>query len=373
MKAAAVTDNQQHHWMKTMNRIVVAAGVALTLAACGSEPSGHAPPDLAAVDVAVTGSWTGPSEATHPARVTPAQEAEVATRMSGTVDRIAVEVGDRVARGALLASLDATDVEARIESARAQLELAQRTFDRIRNLERDGAASPQELDQARARLGSARAAVREAESQADYVEIRAPFAGTVTARMADPGDLAAPGAPLLQLSSHRVKVVAELPADLMGTLSVGQDVLLESGTRRTDGTVRNVVPALDRSSHRFQVEVQPRDPSGLVPGNFVRLTVPGGAASTRWIPSDAVVRHGQLTGVFTVEEGTLRLRWIRLGRAHDGAVEVLSGPAGEMTVVRSPAAGLRDGQPVSEATRAPAPGSVTPEDGSSSIATGEEG
>lgn len=342
-----------------MNRIFIVTGAALALAACGADPSEHAARDLEPVAVTVTESWIAATRATHPARVVALQEAEVATRVAGTVDRMGVRVGDRVSRGDLVASLDAGDVRARIDAARAQLELAQRTFDRIQSLERDGAASPHELDQAQAALASARAQVQEAETQAAYVEIRAPFAGTVTARMADAGDLASPGQPLIQLSGDAVKVVAELPAHQAGTVSVGQEVLLESDAGTVRGTVRSVVSALTRASRRFQVEVTPADPSGLVPGAFVRLSIPEGAAATRWIPSDAVVRNGQLTGVFTVRDDVLRLRWIRLGRDRDDAVEVLSGPAGPLTVVRSPSRELQDGQPVSDVTRAPAPADVT--------------
>jgi RND family efflux transporter MFP subunit len=340
--------------MKTMKRIVIVTGAALALAACGADPSEHPARDLEPVAVTVTESWTAAAQATHPARVVSQQEAEVATRMAGTVARMAVQVGDRVARGDLIASLDGTDVNARIEAARAQRELAERTFQRVENLERDGAASTQELDQARAQRTAARAMVQEAEAQAAYVRIRAPFAGTVTARMADAGDLAAPGSPLVRLSGDALKVVAELPAELAGSIAVGEEVLLETDRGVRTGTVRNVVQALDRASRRFQVEVIPEGFEGLLPGAFLRLTVPEGAAATRWIPADAVVRNGQLTGVFTLDDELLRLRWIRLGRTRGDAVEVLSGPAGTLTVVREPAAGLEDGQPVSGVTRAPA-------------------
>lgn len=356
-----------------MNRIFIVAGTALALAACGADPSEPAARDLEPVAVTVSESWIAATQATHPARVVPLQEAEVATRVAGTVDRMGVRVGDRVTRGDLLASLDAGDVRARIDAARAQLELAQRTFDRIQSLERDGAASPHELDQAQARLASARAQVQEAETQAAYVEIRAPFAGTVTARVADAGDLASPGQPLIHLSGDAVKVVAELPADQAGTVSVGQEVLLESDAGMVRGTVRSVVSALTRPSRRFQVEVTPADPSGLVPGAFVRLSIPEGAAATRWIPSDAVVRNGQLTGVFTVRDDVLRLRWIRLGRDRDDAVEVLSGPAGPMTVVRRPSRELQDGQPVSGVTRAPAPAGVATPAPTDTSTAGQEG
>lgn len=345
-------------------RWMLAGIAALAAGACAGEPEHGATPALEPVSVTVTESWTSNADDAHPARVVSLQEADVSTRMAGTVSRIPVEVGDRVGPGALLASLDEQDVRARIDNARAQVELARRTFQRISALEADGAASANEKDQAQARLTSAEAMLQEARAQAAYVEIRAPFAGVVTARMADAGDLASPGQPLVRLAGNGVKVVAELAAGRVGSLKAGDAVRVEAQARdgravEVPGTVSRVVPALDRASHRFQVEVVPSGEVELIPGAFARIHVAGAAGATRWIPRDAVVRSGQLTGVYTVESDTLRLRWLRLGRTAGDAVEVLAGPAGTLQVVRDADMDLRDGQPVSGVQRR-APSSATP-------------
>lgn len=336
-----------------MNRIVIVTGAALALAACGADTPEHQARDLEPAAVTVSQSWTAASQVAHPARVVSLQEAELATRTAGTISRMAVNVGDRVGQGDLIASLDAADVNARIAAARAQQELAQRTFDRVQNLARDGAASAQELDQAQAQLSATQAMVREAEAQGAYVQIRAPFAGVVTARMADAGDLASPGFPLVRMSGAGVKVVAELPGELVGEIARGSTVLLDTDVGTLEGTVLAVSPALNQASRRFQVEVTPATTQGLVPGAFVRLRLEDATGETRWIPADAVIRNGQLTGVYTVQDDTLHLRWIRLGRTRGDAVEVLAGPAGDLTVVRNPGPELRDGQPVSSVTPAP--------------------
>ena len=222
-----------------MHRFILAAGAVVALAAChGGDHETVEPRNLEPVEVRVTSAWTAGAETTVPARIVPLQEAEVATRMAGTIDALPVDVGDRVAAGALLARLDDSDVRARIAAARAQLQLAERTYTRLSNLAADGAASQQEKDQAEAQLESARAMVEEAEAQAAYVEIRAPFAGVVTARMADRGDMAAPGVPLIQLSGQGVKVVADLPAEMAGKIRTGQEVTVETpgSSRGRSGT-----------------------------------------------------------------------------------------------------------------------------------------
>jgi hypothetical protein len=78
---------------------------------------------------------------------------------------------------------------------------------------------------------------------------------------------------------------------------------------------------------------------------FARLELRGGGDQTRWMPADAVVRRGQLTGVFVLETDTLRLRWVRLGERRGDAVEVLAGLSGDVRLVRRPAPQLADGQP----------------------------
>jgi RND family efflux transporter MFP subunit len=238
-----------------------------------------------------------------------------------------------------------------VSAARAQRELAERSFTRVENLQRDGAASQQELDQARAGLEGARAMATEAEAQQSYAVVRAPFDGVVTRRTVDPGDLALPGQPMLvMMAPGAIKVVAELPAQRAGSISTGDAVRITSGGRVDAARVTRVVPALVGESRTFRVEASLVDPvTGLIPGTYARLEVAVDGEGPRWVPADAVVYRGQLTGVFTVEADTVHLRWVRLGQSRDGAVELLAAPAGDLKVVRRPAADLFDGRPVSSA------------------------
>jgi membrane fusion protein (multidrug efflux system) len=334
-------------------RPAVLAATVVTLAACQGEPELPERGPETPVSVRVSPVGSGSAAAFVPARVVPVQEAEVATRLAGTIASVSVDVGERVAAGATLATLDDADLRARIRAARGQAELARRTFQRVENLARDGAASPQELDEARARLSAAEGAAADAEAQGAYAVVRAPFAGTVTARMVDAGDMAAPGMPLMRLASGEVKVVADLPAERARSLEVGQAVEVEVGGTVLPGRILRVVQALDPASQRIRVEA--RVDGSPLPGTLARVRLAGSAAGpgTRWLPVDALVRSGQLTGVYSVESDTLRLRWVRLGQRSGDAVELLSGPAGELVVVRDPAPDLRDGQPVSTATPMP--------------------
>lgn len=330
------------------------ATAAFTLSACHGDAPERERPQLDAVSVTVTPAWSSTADRGYTGRVTAADEAQVATRASGTVTAVLVEVGEPVRVGQLLATLDDTDVVARIQAARAQVELAEKQHGRISRLADDGAASQMELDQATAQLQAARAMLQEAEAHAAYVEVKAPFSGVVTARMADPGDLAVPGHPIVTVQTRGAsKVVADLPAGAQESVTEGMPVTLSHGGAAVPATVSRVVPALDARSHRFRIEVRSEEPLPWSAGQVVTLNVADAGSGTRWIPADAVVRRGQMAGVYTVENDSLRLRWLRLGRTLDDAVEVLAGPAGDLTVVRSPARELMDGQPVSEIQRTP--------------------
>lgn len=329
--------------------------------ACDRGEPGAAPPPGEAVDVSVSEPVRAPATATFPATVVSTDEVELATRASGSIRRMRVDVGSRVAAGDTLVELDASDVRARIEGAEAALEVARKRFERIRSLERDGAATAQELDDARAALRRAEAGLREARAQEGYVVLRAPFGGTVTSRSSDPGDLAVPGRPVLSLvRPASLKILADLPGRVGAGLSEGDRMAVrdpETG-RAVPARVARVSPARDPSSRRVRVELRLEEGAageapGLAPGAYVRLERADPEATTVWIPADAVVRRGQLAGVFALRDDRLELRWIRLGVRREGVVEVLAGVTPGDRVVRSPDPALVDGSPVASVTPRP--------------------
>lgn len=324
-----------------------------TLAACGGDEV-ESTSRMTAVDVTVVSPVTTPGFATAPGTVAASEEAELATRISGTIRRIEVDVGARVSSGDTLIVLDTEEIDARIRGAEAAARLARRSYERIASLARDGAATPQELDDALARLEMSESALNDLRAQRKYVVLPAPFDGVITSRRADPGDLAVPGSAVLTiLGMGSLKIEADLPGDLVSSITPGDPavVTIPADGSRYAARVSRVVPALDRASRRFRVELR-LDPDaadiGVPPGTFVRLEIENAGGTTRWIPRDALVRQGQLTGVFVVEDGHLRLRWIRPGQFRDDGVELLAGPATDALIVRSPDRELKDGQPVAE-------------------------
>lgn len=329
--------------------LALAAALTVAGAGCDRGEPGRVERPESPVEVVVSEVGTAAGVVAFPAEVVAEEEVEIATRASGLVRSVSVDVGSRVRPGQLLVALEADAVGAGIEAAEAAVRRASRYHERIAALEADGAATPQELDDAEAGLARARAELKRARTEMAYVRLTAPIAGVVTERRVDPGDLVVPGrAAITLVGTGGLKVRADLPAESAGIVRPGSDVTVVAGGSgaRVPARVTRVVPALEGGSHRFRVEAA-IEPGGsgerLLPGSWARLEVERAGDSTRWIPADALVRRGQLRGVYTVEDDTLRLRWVRTGRSRGDAVEVLAGVPAGARLVRRPDPALEDG------------------------------
>jgi len=332
------------------------------LIGCGSPPARETADPLASrapVEVRTVAVRMSPglgSEA--PATVEAADVADVASRIAAVIETIDVDAGDTVRRGQVLARLDGRDQRARVDAAEAALRAATAQHERIRSLFEKEAATQQELDAAEEGRAAAEAAVSAAKAQLDYVVIRAPFDGRVVAKTASKGDLAAPGRPLMTLQgSGLMRAVATLSPAQMDGLTVGSPVTVAVGDGRTlPATLSVISPASDPASRRFQVKADlPRDAS-VRAGSFVRLLLPAesGAGSQPMAPKAALVERGALTGVYLVEDGRARLRWISPGPIVDDAIVVRAGLSAGDVVILDPT-GLVDGAPVRVAPQEAAP------------------
>jgi RND family efflux transporter MFP subunit len=283
-----------------------------------------------------------------PGTVEAARVASLASRIPATIQKVAVEEGARVRKGDLLVRLDGRDLSANVEAAEAQLAAARAQRDRIRSLFDKQAATRQELEAVEAADAAADAAVKAARAQFDYVEIRAPFDGLVAARRMQAGDLAAPGREILSLHGiGLMRVAATVPQEQALRLAAGQslDAILESGVHAACA-VSVLGPAGDAASRRFLVKCDLPGSAAARAGSFARLMIPSAPLEPlTGVPEEALIERGGLTGIFVVEEGVARLRWISPGESRGGAVIVRAGLAPGEEVILDPG-GLIDGAPV---------------------------
>lgn len=275
--------------------------------------------------------------------------AAVEAKVSGRVLEYTAVPGQMVKAGDLLATLDAREVQAKVDQAKATLENAKRDFDRQQKLIATNATTRREFDSAQARVEVGEAAVSEAETMMSYARVTAPFDGVITHKLADVGDLAMPGKPLLEIEAPTdLRFEANLPEALLGNVKLGDKikVMIASVGGPLEAVVSEIAPVADAVSRTFQVKLDLPPTEGLRTGQFGRASVPVAEVMLLLVPQSAVIKRGQMEMVFVVRDGKATLRLVKTGKVIDGQVEVLSGlEEGEMVVTDDPAQ-LADGQSV---------------------------
>jgi RND family efflux transporter MFP subunit len=294
--------------------------------------------------------------------------AAVSSRVMATVTAVKVQAGDSVKRGQVLVEIDpdtarAQEAQARgaLAQAQAALQLSQRNLERFKALHEKNAASQLELDMAQMHFEQAQGAVNQAQGAVDAAAsvakestVVSPFDGHVVAKMAEVGDLAAPGRPLMTVESATGRRLAlAVPESVAGSIKVGQtmDVTIDSmpqlGT--VAGRVEEKTPGADPASHTFVVKVGLEGaevPSGVAG----RAGVTTGTREAVAVPRDAVVSHGGVELVVVRDaDGKARSRAVTVGEGLDGGrVEILSGLDGDETVLVGLSQAPADGAPVEE-------------------------
>ena len=277
------------------------------------------------------------------------RHATLEARLSGRIAELPVALGEKVQKGQLIARLDADEIAARLEQAKAALEEADHNWKRISALYAQQSVTRAEYDSAQARQRVAKGAADGAKAMMGYVEIVAPFDGVVAKKWADVGDLAAPGKPLVDLDDpSALQMEADVPDAIAAHIQPGSQlgIRVDSADGTLTGIVSEIAPAADPNSRTFWVKLDLPPTAGLMPGQFARLAVPIGEASTIRIPAAAVIRRGQMELVFVVVNGRAQLRIVKTGEHIGDEEEVVSGLNSGEPVVTDGAGNLADGQPV---------------------------
>jgi RND family efflux transporter MFP subunit len=281
--------------------------------------------------------------------VQPKLQAVIEAKVSGRILRLPVTLSQSVKQGDLLVELASQEIQAKLDQANAAFQQAELEFKRASSLRKQNAATQAELDAAQARYNVAKAAVAEAEALSGYAKIVAPFDGVVSRKLADEGDLAMPGKPLLELEGRAgLRLVAEVPALLASRVERDAKLAVQVDTVPSPmmGTVAEISPAADPVSRTVRAKVDLPETPNLRSGQFGRLAVPLGEATFLFVPPQALVRRGQLEILFVAADGKAQMRLVRSGKQTAQGIEILSGLTSGETVVVEGAALLRDGQPL---------------------------
>ena len=339
---------------------------------------GGRPPPSVVVDRVIR----APASETYPVygRLVARQMGVISARVRGAVAEMGVHVGDRVAKGAVIATLvsdmlqsqrelkqaELVEYTARVRTARAQVELAQQEFSRIQRLRRSAAFSQARFDdkrqdvtrlasvlaEANAKQDQAQAELKMANIELDYATIRAPYAGVVSKRHTEIGSYLGVGNPVVTLiNDHDLEVEAEVPSIRLNGLDQGTVVKVEFEDQRTfTAAVRAIVPEENALARTRTVRFKPDFGSNgnrVAVNQSVRLIIPTGPArDIVTVHKDAILQRGGGPVVYVIRDNQATQRSVKLGQAFGGRFEVRDGlKAGDLVVVRGNER-LRPGQRV---------------------------
>lgn len=331
--------------------LFIVAGLTAALAGCGHKPeSGEAKPlPNASVHTLVVASKQRIATEEVVGTVRAKLRSVIEAKVSGKIERLLVVPGQQVKAGELLAVVDSREVQARYDQAVALKQQAEADLKRLTSLLEQKVLSQAEFDNAQARARVTIASVTEAETMLSYTKVTAPFAGVITRKHADVGDLATPGKPLLDMEdSTALRLEADVPEAVVGKLTLGDKLPVDISVLENElqGVVSEIAPAADPNSRTFLVKLDLSNVAGLRAGQFGRVSMPVGKTSALRVPVSAVIQRGQMEIVFVVNDGKAQLRLVKTGKRIDNEAELVSGVSAGEKIVADNVAGLIDGQPV---------------------------
>ena len=361
--------------MRALRLTIISLMAALILTACGDEIGPATPvtppPGTPTPDTQITTQLT-PVIQTHQAvgTIRPETETRIEAQVTAQIREITVSSGTAVTKGELLIRLDDRQFVSKLHqaregehaavaakkqavqgllAARARFDQAKSAFKRIQKYHDEGAATDQQREGARALYLTAQAdvsraeqalaaaesgirnaseVVKEATIALGYTELKAPESGEVLKKMAEPGDLALPGKPLMILrTSRRLILEAYVREGLIGTIHPGETlhVELKSLGQTLPAHIKEIVPYADPQTRTFLVKATLPFVEGLYPGMYGKLLIPLTTLNVITLPTQAIQHVGQLELVWVKEGETWQRRYIRTGNLKGDTVEILSG------------------------------------------------
>ena len=291
------------------------------------------------------------------------RQATVSAQATGRVATLQVKVGDKVRAGQVLATIDDRDTQtgvarsqAQVAQAEAELANAQANVQRTRDLRTQGFVSQAALDVAESQYKAAQAGragagagAQQARLAQSFTQVTAPFDGYVMETLAQAGDLVVPGKPVATVYAPQpLRVVAQVPTSMGAQARSAQRIELQVGDAWVQPAAQQGVTAADPVSQTltWKMDVPAAAAAQMMPGQPARVRFVGGSAQRMVVPQAAVLRRGELTGVYVASDKGFVLKAVRLGVSHGDSVEVLVGlKAGDVVATHAIQAGLAGAQP----------------------------
>lgn len=291
--------------------------------------------------------------------------ATVSSRIAAEVIEINFDVNDHVPKDAVILRFNDDEIKTRLMRAEANLlaekaqyqealarqKEAQAEASRISDLfarkqvtrsaldkaEADRAAANARVNVLAAQIKARQAEVDEAKVALSYTVIKAPYAGIVTKRLIEVGEMASPGQLLMSgVSLDALRVVTQIPQRQVSALLPAKHVSVNTMAGQTLSTGETtLVPQADDKTHSFELRIAlDADNPEIYPGSSVKLSLAGEDEQILVIPTEALVQRSEVAGVYLLKQGQVRFRQLRTGsQPEPGWIEVLSGlQAGEQVI-----------------------------------------
>ena len=293
-------------------------------------------------------------------------QAPINARATGYLKRWTKDIGSRVGKGELLAEIETPEIDQQLsqaiaarDQAAAGLALARSTIERWEGLRRKDVVSQQDLDERRsagtqlqANLAAAEANVQRLRQLEGFKRVLAPFAGVVTRRNVDVGDLIDGSRVLFTLAqTDPLRVYVNVPQAYAQLIKAGQPVQVTQGELRGQsfaGTVARTAGSIDTATRTMQTEISlPNTDGRLLPGAYVQVALPLQAGAGLVAPTNTLLFRAEGTMVAVVDaQGKVSLRRVGVGRNYGNSFEVLSGIQESDRLVLNPPDWLSEGQSV---------------------------
>lgn len=326
------------------------SAVALAAMACGcssDKASGNQAeeaPELPRVELASVHATDVPQTKSYTATVEADNTNNIAPSMANRITGITVEVGDKVAKGQTLVTLD----QANITQLKLSLDQAEREYKRAKQLVEIGSGTQQALEQAQAQYESLQSQYKNLMENTTLVS---PINGVVTARNYDPGDMTGQ-LPVLTVGqiTPQVKVLIGVTENDFANIKVGNPVTVTFDAYPGEefaGKINRVYPTVDPATRTFQSEIIVANPQGrILPGMFARVGIDMGSRHNVVVPDRAVVKQSGSGNKYIYvygADGKVAFKHVELGQRIGDSYEVLSGVNDGDRVVISGQTRLADG------------------------------
>lgn len=329
--------------------LAAALPLLLGLAGCGKPPAKAE--EIRPVRSIVVGAGATDAGNTYAGEVRPRYESDLGFRVSGKIQSRAVNVGDKVKAGQLLAQLDAKDLalseasqRAQVAALDAQLAVAKSDYERNQKLFDEGVIGASGMDHyqatyqaALAQLDASRAQLRAMSNQTGYAELRADHDGVITAVLAEPGQVVGAGQTVLRLAhSGEIEVASNVPEDQIARVHAGMPVqvsLWAGGDAAIAGIIRELASSADPATRTYALRVSvPQPPPQMKLGMTASVRIPmSDAPKLIHVPLGAMIEQQGARGVWVFDQAAQAVQFRPL---------VIAGVDGNEFLV---AGGLRDG------------------------------